>query len=317
MIAAHGIVNLVREMYPALLRKSDRGKFHNLASIPSAYGSSKVSDGVEGVELLEAYERGELKLDSDGEVMSAEDEESDEEEEEEESDEDDEDDAPQLVRLPDDEDEDMDEEDEEEDEEDEEEEEDDDDDDEEEEEEVDDDDEGWEYVSEDESPAPADESKKRKRDASERVDAKRILSSEDFALINRLRTAMAERAKDPRHRTSMKNASPADNDDKAEGLAYMVDADDLKAACRTGKTSKVDRMTKILEGRKEAGGFEHGGHGGGTTNLEKLRKKNYVMVRKGKTSVRNKIRKSNSDVRYDAMHRKEQYGRDRRKRRRT
>ena len=105
--------------------------------------------------------------------------------------------------------------------------------------------------------------------------------------------------------------------DKAEGLAYMVDADDLKAACRTGKTSKVDRMTKILEGRKEAGGFEHGGHGGGTTNLEKLRKKNYVMVRKGKTSVRNKIRKSNSDVRYDAMHRKEQYGRDRRKRRRT
>jgi len=330
MIAAHGIVNLVREMYPALLRKSDRGKFHNLASIPSAYGSSKVSDGVEGVELLEAYERGELKLDSDGEVMSGEDEEGDDDEEEEESDEDDEDDeddAPQLVRLPEDEDEDMDEEDEEEDEEDEEDEEeeeeeedDDDDDEEEEEEEVDDDDEGWEYVSEDGSPEVAqDETKKRKRDVRDRADANRILSSEDFALINRLREAMANRAKDPRQRSAAKNLkiSAEGDDDALEAQSYMVDEDQLKSSCKTSKTSKVDRIARVLEGRKETGSFEHNGHGGGTTNLEKLRKKNYVMVRKGKKSVRNKIRKSNSDVRYDNMHRKEQFGRDRRKRRRT
>ena len=43
------------------------------------------------------------------------------------------------------------------------------------------------------------------------------------------------------------------------------------------------------------------GHKGGLTNKEKQRKKNFVMVRKGKRSVANKIRKSNSDVRYDKM----------------
>ena len=40
---------------------------------------------------------------------------------------------------------------------------------------------------------------------------------------------------------------------------------------KTGKTSKIDRITNILEGRKDSK-FEHNGHAGGLTNKEKLRK---------------------------------------------
>ena len=60
---------------------------------------------------------------------------------------------------------------------------------------------------------------------------------------------------------------------------------------KTGKSSKIDRITHILEGRKDSK-FEHNGHAGGLTNKEKLRKKNFVMVRKGKKSVNNKTRKA-------------------------
>jgi hypothetical protein len=66
------------------------------------------------------------------------------------------------------------------------------------------------------------------------------------------------------------------------------------------KTSKIERITKVLEGRKE-NKFEHNGHAGGLTNKEKARKKNFIMVRKGKTQVKDKLRKSNSDVRYQKM----------------
>ena len=330
MIAAHGVVNLVRELYPALLRKGDRGKFHNISSVPRDYGVEKVSAGVEGADLLEAYERGDIEEDEEGEMIWREDgvgRGDDEEEDEDEEDEEDGDVAPDLVELDEGEDDgDMEEEEGDEDE-----------DDEEEEEEVDEDDDGWEYVSEEEDPnsisTSTSTSKKRKRglgaasvppaptDIRDRVDARRILSSDDFELIARLRAAAAERAKDPRYRTKMRNskkdaAAAAEDEASDGGQSYMVDAGDLGAECRTGKTTKVDRITKILEGRKE-NPFEHNGHGGGTTNLEKLRKKNYVMVRKGKKSVRNKIRKSNSDVRYDSMVKREVYGRDKRKRRRT
>jgi hypothetical protein len=63
------------------------------------------------------------------------------------------------------------------------------------------------------------------------------------------------------------------------------------AGMKTGKSSKIDRITHILEGRKDTK-FEHDGHAGGLTNKEKLRKKNFIMVRKGKKSVNNKSRKA-------------------------
>lgn len=49
-----------------LLRKSDRGKRHDASSLPLDYGVVKVAEGVDGAELLEAYERGDIQIDSDG-----------------------------------------------------------------------------------------------------------------------------------------------------------------------------------------------------------------------------------------------------------
>ena len=57
-----------RDLYPTLLRKSDRGKFHNIGNVPIAYGKEQVADGVSGIELLEAYERGEIAIE-DGKIL--------------------------------------------------------------------------------------------------------------------------------------------------------------------------------------------------------------------------------------------------------
>jgi hypothetical protein len=55
-----------REQYPALLKKVNRGKFHNLSSVPNRFGELKANTAVAGVELLDAYEKGELILTEDG-----------------------------------------------------------------------------------------------------------------------------------------------------------------------------------------------------------------------------------------------------------
>ena len=59
----------IREMYPTLLRKADRGKFHDESHISAEYGHVRVADGVEGVELLEAFEKGEIKIGEDGNLI--------------------------------------------------------------------------------------------------------------------------------------------------------------------------------------------------------------------------------------------------------
>jgi len=332
------ILNLVRDVYPALLRKADRGKFHDLTSVPVQYGEQRVADGVQGAELLEAYERGEIIVDDD-EVIFKEDlekiaEDEDDEDEEEEEEDDDDEECPDLVD-PDNVADAAEEGDEEE--------EDDDD-----EEEEDDDEEGWESVEEGDEDAEEDDEGEEDewvavddgdakaaaatappRNIRTRVDARRILTSEDFALLERLRAAQAERLRDPKRRSGGGAASSSamakiesrkrereEDEEEAGGMSFAVEPGSLGAATKTGKMSKIERIAHVLEGRKESK-FEHNGHAGGLTNKEKLRKKNYVMVRRGKREVNNKIRKSNSDQRYEKMHAKEQFGRDKRKRRRT
>lgn len=142
-----------------------------------------------------------------------------------------------------------------------------------------------------------------------RLDARRVLTDADFALIGKLKAAQAERLLDPRYRTkgalahvAAKRKRQEEDDEEAAGGAneFTVDPDSLAAGMRTGKTSKIERIMNVLEGRKDVR-FEHEGHAGGLTNKEKLRLKNYVMVRKGKRSVSGKINKSNGDVRYSKM----------------
>lgn len=186
-----------------------------------------------------------------------------------------------------------------------------------------------------------------------RLDVQRVLSSEDFELIQKLLAARAERSRDPRLRSLSKGhtaagngiadadcgdkshaasrkrtrAQASDGDEKeddeegqvqhARGDAdFAVDPTVLAPGMKTDKSTKIDKMMQVLSGRSEVR-FEHEGHRGGLTNKEKLRKKNFVMVRKGKRSVATKSRKSNSEMRYSKSKRKEIYGRDVRKRRRV
>jgi protein SDA1 len=68
MTAAHGVINLVRELHPTLLKRSDRGRNHDPNAAPGDYGSAAVLSEIPGTELLAAYERGEVDL-VDGECM--------------------------------------------------------------------------------------------------------------------------------------------------------------------------------------------------------------------------------------------------------
>ncbi len=388
MIAAHAVINLVRQVYPTLLRAKDRGKFYNPAAVPSGYGALRTATGVDGAELLLEYERGNIEIDSDGEVVWKDDQVEDDSEDSSSGSEDG-DEAPQLVQVDsgdddeegddeeeegewvsvsgddeeeegeweevgeDDEEEDGDEEEEDGDEEA------DEDDEEEEGGEDEEEDEGeWEMMDE---PQPQNKkrktvrfdtgnhSKKAKSNSGEarktsgspldRVDATRVLSDSDFDLIRRLKAAQAEREKDPRYRTKRAQAQQRaanenatstvnvevwpeapeddDNEDGPHMPSYVLEPKALGAQARTGKMHKLDRLRTVVESRKESK-WEHEGHAGGLTNKEKLRTKNFVMVRKGKASVRGKVNKSNSAKRYEALHgKKEQFGRDKRKRRRT
>ena len=146
-----------------------------------------------------------------------------------------------------------------------------------------------------------------------RIDARRVLTSDDFALLEKLRAAQAERILDPRNR-SKKSVLLADSsaalkrkrveDDEANNgdiavTEYAMDASALAPGIRAEKTSKIERIMHVLDGRKDTKRFEHEGHAGGLTNKEKLRKKNFVMVRKGKRAVTSKLSKSNSQTRHE------------------
>eukprot|EP00906_Rhabdomonas_costata_P023351 RCo033609 len=56
-MAAKGIIHLYRGLQPTMLRKKDRGKFHDSDAMIPAFGSSQTVDRVPGIELLEDYER--------------------------------------------------------------------------------------------------------------------------------------------------------------------------------------------------------------------------------------------------------------------
>ncbi|KAL3672457.1 hypothetical protein V7S43_001756 [Phytophthora oleae] len=52
VMAARGVLNLIRDIHPALLKRKDRGKFHNEAAKPHRFGELVASEGVDGAELL-------------------------------------------------------------------------------------------------------------------------------------------------------------------------------------------------------------------------------------------------------------------------
>lgn len=88
-----------------------------------------------------------------------------------------------------------------------------------------------------------------------------------------------------------------DDSGDEDGPEYRVDPTFLLPQGRMHKATKIERLKQILSGRVEKR-FNHEGHAGGLTNKEKERKKNYVMVRRGKRSVAMKKRTSVQERRW-------------------
>uniref|UniRef100_A0AAV1VID4 Protein SDA1 n=1 Tax=Peronospora matthiolae TaxID=2874970 RepID=A0AAV1VID4_9STRA len=52
VMAARGVLNLIREIHPVLLKRKDRGKFYSEAAKPHRFGELVASEGVDGADLL-------------------------------------------------------------------------------------------------------------------------------------------------------------------------------------------------------------------------------------------------------------------------
>lgn len=52
VMAARGVLNLIREIHPTLLKRKERGKFHNEAAKPKQFGELVAAEGVDGADLL-------------------------------------------------------------------------------------------------------------------------------------------------------------------------------------------------------------------------------------------------------------------------
>lgn len=52
VMAARGVLNLIREIHPTLLKRKERGKFHDEAAKPKRFGELVAAEGVDGAELL-------------------------------------------------------------------------------------------------------------------------------------------------------------------------------------------------------------------------------------------------------------------------
>ena len=308
VVAARGWINVVREHYPALLHKKDRGRAHAASTRePAKYGAATAATAVEGEELLRAYERGDLPEDFDDAVRECDgvgegvkeddgagwvdvDDDGAEDGAEEAGDEEvvDEDDEEEEAGEDDD---------------------DDDDDDDEEggwEEASDDDDdgedgdEGWQDASDDGEAAPA--AKKVRFDApptaAEAAAAAapppghRIFSDDDFARIRLLKARAAE-------------LRAAGGRAGASGQGFLQSNDILPDAVKR-KTSVEERKAQNVLDREQ---YQLKTHAGGKTNTEKRRTKNYLMVQKKKART-NGLKKRTRGAP------KEQLKRDKRKRRR-
>lgn len=67
--AARGLISLFRELAPGMLERKERGRGADLDAAPLQFGAARLATGVDGLDLLEAAERA-GRFDSDGELIS-------------------------------------------------------------------------------------------------------------------------------------------------------------------------------------------------------------------------------------------------------
>jgi protein SDA1 len=289
-IAGRGWVNFIREVHPSLLQGKDRGLvgagLHKAGEKPLRYGEVRAALGVEGADLLAAYEASKKKkkksVGSDSEGDDDDDSESgwvemkdgegddddgdddsesgwvemkDGEDEEDESD----DEAPDLVLLGDDDDAAT---------------------------------EGKEDEEDDEEKKDAVDysklSKEERAKLQQEVSSTRIFTASEFAKMNKLVARQEQARRDPRLAAKLRRAiakgeefddisdSDGDDSDNDEDIHIKgaVNAKDIMADAKRKRMSKAEKLEKIIEGRVK---FESKERAGGSTNTEKKRKKNFAM----------------------------------------
>lgn len=260
-VAGKSWTNFIREVHPSLLAGKDRGlkgsALHKAGAKPLRYGQQRVSSGVEGADLLLEYEskkaahklrklqQKEAGDDSDAEDGSDGWEEVDEEDEE---DDDDDGEAPELVRL-----------------------------------------EGEAKEGEGDDTIDVSKMTTEERDQLKQdISSTRVFTSAEFATMRKLVERERRAKRDPREAARIKRAkargddfqelsddsSDSDSDEEEVRIAGAVNPGDLYALAKRKRQSKAEKLQKIIAGRSE---FESKQRTGGSTNIEKKRKKNFLM----------------------------------------
>eukprot|EP00977_Amphora_coffeiformis_P001272 scaffold261_cov170-Amphora_coffeaeformis.AAC.20 len=294
-IAGKAWANFIRETSPGLLQGKDRGlvgtALLKAGAKPMRYGERKVASGVEGADLLAAYEARKAarrEAGEDSEDSSAESEE-DEWEEVEMSEEDEEETSKPNGKTSGDAEASNNESDASDDEDGE------GDDSEEEEEgdgaEVDDsDDEAPTLVNLDKEGTPIDVSKlsqQEREQLKQKMSSSRIFTTEDFIKMRKLVEKETRAKRDPREKARRKRAEArgqdydalSDSDDEEDEpvrIAGAVNPEDIMAMSKKKRQNKAEKLESILAGRSK---FETKRREGGSTNIEKKRTKNFVMAK--------------------------------------
>ena len=297
-IAGKAWTNFVRETNPGLLQGKDRGMAGTAllksGAKPLRYGERKVAAGVEGADLLAAYEakkavRRDGAPEDDGSSSESEDDDGWEEAEldgpdgeaavesanednqsEDESDEE----APILVNL---------------------------------------DKEGASLDISKMTPAEREKLKQQ-------VSANRIFTPEDFERMRKLVERENRAKRDPREKARRKRAeargidydalSDDEEEDEPIRITGAVNPEDIMAMAKKKRQTKAEKLESILAGRTK---FEAKRRDGGATNVEKKRTKNFQMAKhsaeakskgRGKGSISKKRKQVKKQLTHDAKKRR-------------
>jgi protein SDA1 len=303
-IAGKSWTNFIRVTAPGLLQGKDRGMagtaLLKAGTKPMRYGERKVATGVEGADLLVAYEakkaardeaedgdnsaeEDELEEDGAGELPESDDEDDDEgkavaEDDDSEADIDNEasdDEAPTLVNM-----------------------------------------------GQDEAATIDDVSKMspEERDLlKQKITSTRIFTTKDFEKMRKLVDRENRAKRDPREAARRRRAeargqdydamSDDSDEDEPVRIAGAVNPEDIMAMSKKKRQNKAEKLESILAGRSK---FETKRRDGGSTNVEKKRQKNFLMTKysfetrkkgKGKGSL-SKKRPINTQMNHDAKKRR-------------
>lgn len=291
-IAGKAYMNFIRETHPTLLQGKDRGlkgsALHRANARPMRYGEQKISYGVEGADLLVEYESKKAaylkkKQMRDGKVTVDDDEADGNDSEGEfeevfndvegEEDEDElelsDDEAPDLVAL----------------------------------------DAGQNSSAsaansktnaiDDDEDGVLDLAKMTQEERNklkQEVSSTRVFSAADFVKMRKLVNREERARRDPREAARRKRAaargeefeelSEDDSEDDSDNgevvrIAGAVSPDDIMADARRKRQTKAQKLEKVLAGREA---FEAKERAGGSTNTEKLRRKNFLMSKSSKSA---------------------------------